>query len=48
MFSHIVVGAIDLEKSRIFYDKIFAELNIGPATHYGDDRIFYVLPACSP
>lgn len=30
MFSHVMVGTSDLERSRKFYDAIFAALGIGP------------------
>jgi catechol 2,3-dioxygenase-like lactoylglutathione lyase family enzyme len=44
MFSHIMIGADDLERSRKFYDATLGALGIGPAAADGD-RIFYRSPA---
>ncbi|SCW34684.1 Catechol 2,3-dioxygenase [Sphingobium faniae] len=41
MFSHIVVGADDLEKSRTFYDAVMGSLGYGPGVAVGDDRYVY-------
>jgi catechol 2,3-dioxygenase-like lactoylglutathione lyase family enzyme len=41
MFSHIVVGSNDIQKSKTFYDAIFATLGMGPATVLDDRRIAY-------
>jgi catechol 2,3-dioxygenase-like lactoylglutathione lyase family enzyme len=41
MFSHIVVGSNDRERSRRFYDALFAEIG-GPLASDGDDgRLVY-------
>ncbi len=41
MFSHVVVGSNDLEKSKAFYDAVFAALGGGPGGDM-DDRIAYM------
>ena len=43
MFSHIMVGASDLEKSKTFYDAVLGTLGVGPAMVDGH-RIFYMTP----
>ena len=35
MFSHVMVGARDLEKSRKFYDALLGTLGIGPGVANG-------------
>lgn len=40
MFSHIVVGSNDLQKSKTFYDAIFAAMGAGPGQEMGD-RVFW-------
>jgi catechol 2,3-dioxygenase-like lactoylglutathione lyase family enzyme len=40
MFSHIFVGANDLERAKTFYDPLFATLGAGPGRLDGH-RIFY-------
>jgi catechol 2,3-dioxygenase-like lactoylglutathione lyase family enzyme len=42
MFSHVMVGADDLELSRRFYDATFATLGIGPGKADEKGRIFYI------
>ena len=44
MFSHVMVGTDDLEKSKKFYDAVLATLGIGPGFIDEDRRIFYVSP----
>jgi catechol 2,3-dioxygenase-like lactoylglutathione lyase family enzyme len=41
MFSHVMVGANDLEKSDKFYAAVLGTLDIGPGMQDGE-RIFYV------
>lgn len=41
MFSHIVVGSNDLERSRRFYDATFAALGTGPGTIDAKGRLVY-------
>ncbi|HEY2068566.1 MAG TPA: VOC family protein [Rhizomicrobium sp.] len=43
MFSHIMVGTNDLEKSKVFYDPVMATLGAGPAIVDGH-RMFYMTP----
>jgi catechol 2,3-dioxygenase-like lactoylglutathione lyase family enzyme len=43
MFSHIMVGSSDLEKSKTFYDAVLGTLGVGPAMADGN-RIFYMTP----
>ena len=45
MFTHVVVGTNDLDKSRTFYDATFAVLGIDPAPP--GDRAFYRSPGGS-
>jgi len=44
MFSHVMVGANDLEASRKFYDAVFATLGIAPGVINRDIRYFYRTP----
>ncbi len=45
MFSHIMIGANDIEKSKIFYDKILGVLGCKPGRFFanlsGQTRYFY-------
>ena len=41
MFSHIMIGTNDLDKAKVFYDKLLGTLGIGPAIVDGH-RIFYI------
>jgi catechol 2,3-dioxygenase-like lactoylglutathione lyase family enzyme len=41
MFSHVMVGANDLEASKKFYDAVLATLGVGPAMAEGN-RYFYM------
>ena len=45
MFSHVMVGANNIEESRVFYDKIFKVLGAEPGKMYpnlsGQKRYFY-------
>lgn len=51
MYSHIMVGANDLEASKTFYDATMAALGHGPGMINEDRRVFYMTPtgifACS-
>tara|TARA_Y100000385_G_scaffold122382_1_gene127184 strand:- start:2515 stop:2892 length:378 start_codon:yes stop_codon:yes gene_type:complete len=42
MFSHIMVGATDIEASRKFYDATFAALGYGPGVIDPKGRVFYI------
>lgn len=41
MFSHIMVGTNDLDRSKKFYDAILGTLGVGPSTMAGH-RMFYL------
>lgn len=41
MFSHIVVGSNDLERSRKFYDATFGAMGAGPGTIDAKGRLVY-------
>jgi catechol 2,3-dioxygenase-like lactoylglutathione lyase family enzyme len=41
MFSHVMVGANDLEKSKKFYDAVLGTLGVGPGAANGT-RFFYM------
>jgi len=43
MFSHIMVGASDLDRAKKFYDPVMATLGAGPAMMDGH-RMFYLTP----
>lgn len=43
MFSHVMVGCSDLERSRKFYDAIFATLGVGPGA-VDRHRVFWRTP----
>ena len=43
MFSHIMVGTNDLERSKAFYDALFGALGVGPSMVDGH-RMFYLTP----
>jgi catechol 2,3-dioxygenase-like lactoylglutathione lyase family enzyme len=43
MFSHIMVGANDLDRAKTFYDAVLGTLGIGPGTRNGE-RVFYRTP----
>jgi len=44
MFSHIMVGSDDIDRSRSFYDKIFATLGIAPGNLDDKGRAIYASP----
>lgn len=44
MFSHVMVGANDLEASRKFYDAILGALGVAPGVLNRDIRYFYRTP----
>ncbi|QNQ09998.1 VOC family protein [Sphingomonas alpina] len=44
MFSHIMVGANDVEESKSFYDTTLATLGIPPGRVDEKGRVFYVTP----
>ena len=41
MFSYVMLGASDIEKSKVFYDAFFGALGVKPGIANGD-RYFYV------
>jgi catechol 2,3-dioxygenase-like lactoylglutathione lyase family enzyme len=43
VFSHVMVGANDIEASRKFYDAVLGTLGIGPGVA-NNDRYFYMSP----
>ena len=43
MFSHIMVGTNDLQKSKAFYDALLGTLGVGPSFVDGH-RMFYMTP----
>jgi catechol 2,3-dioxygenase-like lactoylglutathione lyase family enzyme len=44
MFSHIMIGTNDLERSKAFYDAVLGTLGVPPAMIDGH-RMFYMTPA---
>ena len=48
MFSHVMLGATDIEASKVFYDAVLGTLGIGPGmenvTDSGIKRYMYVTP----
>lgn len=44
MFSHIMVGADDIEAAKKFYDATLGALGYGPATMDDKGRLFYMAP----
>jgi catechol 2,3-dioxygenase-like lactoylglutathione lyase family enzyme len=44
MFSHVMVGANDLEASKNFYDAVLGTLGIGPGVINNNTRYFYRTP----
>lgn len=44
MFSHVMVGANDLEASKKFYDAVLGTLGIGPGVINNNTRYFYRTP----
>ncbi len=45
MFSHVMVGANDIEASKAFYDATLAVLGVAPGTADDKGRVFYRTPA---
>ncbi|TFH68035.1 VOC family protein [Gammaproteobacteria bacterium LSUCC0057] len=48
MFSHVMLGATDIEASKVFYDAVLGTLGIGPGmenvTDSGIKRYMYITP----
>lgn len=42
MFSHVMVGANDMDKARKFYDATFGALGAQPGTQDENGRVFYM------
>jgi catechol 2,3-dioxygenase-like lactoylglutathione lyase family enzyme len=42
MFSHVMIGSNDIDRSRAFYDALFAALGVGPSAVTADGRLAYV------
>ena len=45
MFSHIMIGSNDLEKSKKFYDAVLGAIGHGPGFADPNGRLFYITPA---
>ncbi len=45
MYSHIMVGANDLEASKTFYDAVLGALGHEPGVYDPKGRVFYVTPS---
>lgn len=45
MFSHIMVGSNDLERSKKFYDKTLGALGVPPGVMDDKGRVFYLTPS---
>ena len=43
MFSHIMIGTNDLDRSKKFYDSLLGSLGVAPA-HIDGHRMFYMTP----
>ncbi|BCW90099.1 hypothetical protein sos41_32670 [Alphaproteobacteria bacterium SO-S41] len=43
MFSHIMIGTNDLDKAKVFYDKLLGTLGVNPSFVDGH-RMFYLTP----
>ncbi|WP_234729646.1 VOC family protein [Acidocella facilis] len=41
MFSHIMIGSNDIDRSKKFYDALFAALGAGPGIHDPNGRLIY-------
>jgi len=44
MFTHVIVGANDIEASRKFYDAVFAALGVGPGADDPKGRVWWRTP----
>ena len=44
MFSHIMVGADDLDAAKKFYDAVLGAIGVGPAMTDEKGRVFYLSP----
>lgn len=44
MFSHIMVGANDVDKSKSFYDAVLGTLGVNPGFKDDKGRVFYMTP----
>lgn len=44
MFSHVMLGADDIDKSKAFYDAILGALGIGPGMQDPNGRVFWITP----
>ena len=44
MFSHIMVGANDVEKSKVFYDAVLGTMGHEPGVFDDKGRVFYFTP----
>ena len=45
MYSHIMVGTNDLDRSKKFYDAVLGTLGVPPGAVNEDRRVFYMTPA---
>ncbi|MCB1646733.1 MAG: VOC family protein [Pseudomonadales bacterium] len=44
MFSHIMIGANDVEEAKTFYDAVLGAIGIGPGSIDPNGRCFYITP----
>ena len=44
MFSHIMLGADDIDASKAFYDAVFAATGVGPGFTDDKGRVFWMTP----
>ena len=44
MFSHIMLGADDVDASKAFYDATFAAIGVGPGIIDDKGRVFWITP----
>ena len=47
MFTHVMVGTDDMEKSKQFYDATLGVIGIGPGYQDERGRVFYMSPTCA-
>ena len=45
MFSHVMLGSNDVERSKAFYDALLGSIGVGPGFTDPKGRVFYMSPA---
>jgi len=45
MFSHVMIGSNDLDRSKKFYDKTLGTLGVSPGVTDDKGRVFYLTPS---